>query len=239
MMVALAQIDYRASTGRTPWHRASAVSKLLLAALVVTGAIAAPTLKVLLVMTGVALVLALTSGLPLPVVAAAAGYPLVFVLVFVWTRWDGGWLTPLMLVLRPVTASLTAAWLTGTTPYPDLFAPISRLLPRRTGDSLFLTYRALWALLDRADQMWRALQLRGGLAGPARRRLAVAGEGLGLMVVHSFERSRRLYATMLLRGHTGRVCGCRHWAEPTRADLLVAAMAALVTGLGWLAWRTR
>jgi cobalt/nickel transport system permease protein len=237
MMASLAQIDYRASVGRTPWHRASALSKLLLATLVVAGAIAAPTLKVLLVPAGVALVLALTSGLPLSLVAAAAGYPLVFVAVFVWTRWDGGWLTPLMLVLRPVIASLTAAWLTGTTPYPDLFAPISRVLPRRTGDSLFLTYRALWALLDRADRMWRALQLRGGLGGPARRRLAVAGEGLGLMVVHGFERSRRLYATMLLRGHSGRVCGCRHWAEPTRADLLVAATGLAVVGLGWLAWR--
>jgi cobalt/nickel transport system permease protein len=237
MMAALAQIDYRASSGRTPWHRASALSKLLLAALVVAGAIVAPTLKVLSVVAGAALVLALASGLPLPLVAAAAGYPLVFVLVFVWTRWDGGWHTPLMLVLRPVTASLTAAWLTGTTPYPDLFAPISRVLPRRTGDGLFLTYRAVWALLDRADRMWRALRLRGGLTGPARRRLAVAGEGLGLMVVHGFERSRRLYATMLLRGHSGRVCGCGHWAEPTRADLLVAATAVVIAALGWIAWR--
>ena len=238
MMAALAEIDYRASAGRTPWHRASALSKLLLATLVIAGAIAAPTLKVMAVMAVTALVLAVSSGLPLMLVAAAAGYPLVFVLVFVWTRWDGTWLTPLMLVLRPVTASLTAAWLTGTTPYPDLFAPISRLLPRRTGDSLFLTYRAVWALLDRADRMWRALRLRGGLAGPARRRLAVAGEGLGLMVVHGFERSRRLYATMLLRGHSGRVCGCRHWAEPSSADLLVAVTAVVVAGLGWFAWRT-
>jgi energy-coupling factor transporter transmembrane protein EcfT len=187
----------------------------------------------------VAWLLVLTSGLPPALVAAAAGYPLVFTLVFVLTRWDGTWLTPLMLVLRPVTASLTAAWLTGTTPYPDLFAPISRVLPRRTGDSLFLTYRALWALLDRADQMWRALQLRGGLTGPARRRMTVAGEGLGLMVVHGFERSRRLYATMLIRGHSGRVCGCRHWAEPSAADLLVAAAAVLIGVLLVFTWGSR
>lgn len=237
MISVLAQIDYRASAGRTPWHYASALSKLVLALLLVTCAIVAPSLRMLLAMHAVAWLLVLTSGLPLALVAAAAGYPLVFTLLFVLTRWDGSWLTPLMLVLRPVTASLTAAWLTGTTPYPDLFAPISRVLPRRTGDSLFLTYRALWALLDRADQMWRALQLRGGLVGPTRRRLAVAGEGLGLMVVHGFERSRRLYATMLIRGHTGRVCGCRHWAEPTAADLLVAAAAILIGALVWFTWR--
>ncbi|MFI5371192.1 MAG: CbiQ family ECF transporter T component [Candidatus Eisenbacteria bacterium] len=238
-MSALAQIDYQASTGRSPWHRASALSKLLLALLLVASAIAAPSLRMLLAMHAVAWLLVLTSGLPPALVAAAAGCPLVFTVVFVLTRWDGTWLTPLMLVLRPVTASLTAAWLTGTTPYPDLFAPISRVLPRHTGDSLFLTYRALWALLDRADQMWRALQLRGGLAGPARRRMTVVGEGLGLMVVHGFERSRRLYATMQIRGHSGRVCGCRHWAEPSAADLLVAAAAVLIGVLLVFTWGRR
>jgi len=234
----LSQIDYRASAGRTPWHRAAALSKLVLALALVACAIAAPGLHMLLAMHAVAWLLVLTCGLPPALLVAAAGYPLVFSVLFVIGRWDGTWATPAMLLLRPITASLTAAWLTGTTPYPDLFAPISRLLPRRTGDSLFLTYRAVWALLDRADRMWRALRLRGGLAGPARRRLAVAGEGLGLMVVHGFERSRRLYATMLLRGHSGRVCGCRHWAEPSSADLLVAVTAVVVAGLGWFAWRT-
>ena len=81
---------------------------------------------------------------------------------------DGSWETPLRLVLRPLTASLAAVWLVGTTPYPDLFAPLSRVLPRATGDGLFLTYRALFALLARAERLWRALRLRGGLSGASR-----------------------------------------------------------------------
>jgi len=233
----LSQIDYRASTGRTPWHRASALSKLVLALVLIGCAVAAPSLKMLLAMHAVAWLLVLSAGLPPALILAAAGYPLVFSLLFIVTRLDGTWTTPAMLLLRPVTASLTAAWLTGTTPYPDLFAPLSRVLPRRTGDTLFLTYRALWALLDRADELWHSLRLRGGLGGSMRRRLTVAGEGLGLMIVHSFERSRRLYATMLLRGHSGRVCGCRHWAEFTAADLLVAAAILAVGGLAWFTWR--
>jgi formate hydrogenlyase subunit 4 len=40
----LAQIDYLASAGRTPWHRASALSKLLLAAGLVLLAVFAPIL---------------------------------------------------------------------------------------------------------------------------------------------------------------------------------------------------
>ncbi len=237
MIGVLSQIDYRASTGRTPWHRASALSKLMLAAVLIGCAVASHSFAMLLAMHAVAWLLVLTAGLPPVLILAAAGYPLVFSALFVIARWDGSWLTPAMLVLRPVTASLTAAWLTGTTPYPDLFAPLSRVLPRRTGDGLFLTYRALWSLLDRADELWHALRLRGGLAGPMRRRLSVAGEGLGLMVVHSFERSRRLYGAMLLRGHSGRVCGCRHWAEFTPADARVALAGVVVGALAWWTWR--
>ena len=236
MIHLLAQIDYRASVGRTPWHRASAIGKLLLALLLVACTVAAPTLPTLVALHALAWLLVLTCGLPWRLVLAAAGYPLVVSALIVLGRWDGTWITPVMLVVRPITASLTAAWLVGTTPYPDLFAPISRVLPRRTGDSLFLTYRALFALLARAERLVQALRLRGGLEGPVQRRLAVAGDGLGALVVQGFERSRRLYATMLLRGHSGRICGCRHYAEPGAADILVALAGALALAAVVLTW---
>jgi hypothetical protein len=57
------------------------------------------------------------------------------------------------------------------------------------------------------------------------------------MVLYGFERSQRLYATMLLRGHSGRICGCRHWAETSRADLLVAAAGVVVVAGAVLLWR--
>ena len=233
----LARLDFHASAGTTPWHRASAVGKLVLAAGLIGVAIAAPSLSLLLAVHALAWGLVLASGLPARVIAGAAGYPLVFSALFVVTLWDGSAATPLRLLLRPLTASLTAVWLVGTTPYPDVFAPLARVLPRSTGDGLFLTYRALFTLLGRAERLWRALHLRGGLAGPPRRRLALAGESLGTLVVHGFERSERLYATMQLRGHSGRICGCRHWAEVSRADVGVAAAAAALIALAVLLWR--
>jgi energy-coupling factor transporter transmembrane protein EcfT len=170
-------------------------------------------------------------------VLAAAGYPLVFSLLFIVGRWDATWQTPVRLLLRPLTASLTAVWLVGTTPYPDLFAPLSRVLPRNLGDGLFLTYRALFTLLERTERLWHALRLRGGLTGPVRLRLKHAGEGLGTLVVHGFERSQRLYATMLLRGHSGRICGCRHYAEGSLGDALVGVVGVVLIGSAVWMWR--
>ena len=238
MIGPLAQIDYLASTGLTPWHRATALGKLLLVAGILGLALFAPSLPLLVAVHATVWALVLTARVPVRLVAAAAGYPLLFAVLFVVGRWDATWQTPLRLLLRPLTASLGAVWLVGTTPYPDLFAPLSRVLPRSAGDGLFLTYRALFALLARSERLWRALRIRGGLSVPARRQLALAGEGLGTLVVHGFERSQRLYSAMLLRGHSGRICGCRHYAEWSRADLWVA-LAAIVLGAAtfWL-WGT-
>jgi cobalt/nickel transport system permease protein len=217
----LAQIDHVASAGRTVWHRASALSKLLLGLGLVLLAVFAPSVRLLLGLYGVAWALVLTARLPWRLTLVASGYPVAFSLLFLLARWDGTLETPLRLLLRPLTASLAAVW-----------------LARAVADGLFLTYRALFELMDRTNGLLRALRLRGGTSGPARRQLTRAGEGFATMVLYGFERSQRLYATMLLRGHSGRVCGCRHWAEGSRADLFVAAAGILVALGAVVAWRS-
>ena len=238
MINTLAQIDFVASAGRSPWHRASALAKLVFALGAVLLAVFAPGLRLALVLYAAGWIVALTSRLPFRLLAAAAFYPLLFAALFVAVRWDGSWESALRLMLRPLTASVFVVWLVGTTPYPDLFAPLSRVLPRATGDSLFLTYRALFDLLGRAQRLFRAFHLRAADTLPMRRRLPLAGEGLGTLVLHGFERSQRMYAVMLLRGHSGRICGCRHFAEWSRADLWVLLVALAVAAAAVLLWRT-
>ncbi len=237
MINTIAQIDYIANAGRSPWHRASALSKLVLAVVAVLLAVFAPGWRLQAGLFAAGAVLAITSRIPFRLLIAAAGYPLLFVGLFVGLRWDGTFETPLRLILRPLTASMFVVWLIGTTPYPDLFAPISRALPRSVGDGLFLTYRARFELLARAQRWFRALHLRGGDGLPARKRLPLAGEGLATLVLYSFERSQRLYSTMLLRGHSGRICGCRHWAEWTRDDAWVVFAGALLAAGAVTLWR--
>jgi len=231
----IARIDHFASAGRSVWHRASGLSKLCLAAAIIALAIGSPSLRLLVGLHAVVWGLALTSRVPARIVAVAVLYPVAFVVMFAVVSWDGSWRTPAMLALRPLTASLAAVWLVATTPYPDLFAPLSRVLPRALGDGLFLTYRALFDLIGRLERLWRAWRVRGGPRGA--RRLEAVGEGIGTVVLYGFERSQRQYATMLLRGHSGRICGCRHWAEPGRADLAVIAVALAVAALAVAGWR--
>ena len=232
-MSLIRRLDDLASLGRSPWHRASALGKLLLALLLVFASLASRALPAVLALQAIAWLLVLTAGLPWRLIVAAAAYPLFVAALFVGVTWGGPLEPHLVLLARPVTATLSMLWLIGTTPYPDLFAPLSRVLPRSFGDGLFLTYRALFDLLARAERLHQAQRMRGGDAAPAARRVVTTGEGLATLVVQGFERSQRLYAVMLLRGHSGRVCGCRHWAELGRDDVwvglvFVAAVSAAV-----------
>jgi energy-coupling factor transporter transmembrane protein EcfT len=278
------QIDYLASSGRSPWHRASAFPKLLLTGWFVAIAVATPSWGVLVMLLVAALALCVTARVPLKLVFAAATTPILFSFIFVFAHaradWDepllvaalalcvtarvrehedereqdrrgrrrehqlerharADWDEPLILFARPMVASLTAVWLVASTPYPDLFAPLSRILPRAVGDSLFLTYRAVFALMDQVERMWKALRLRGAMARPVRQRFAVMGEAVGTVVLAGFDRSHRLYQAMRLRGHSGRICGCRHYLDFTPADLWVAIVAVLVTIASVLLWGLR
>lgn len=221
MINTFAQIDYLASTGRSPWHRASALAKLLLTALYVTLAVVTRSWGVTAGLLLTTIVLCATAQVPRRLAFAAAMTPLLFAFIFVLAHFRTDWDEPLVLFSRPMVASLTAVWLVSTTPYPDLFAPLSRILPRRVGDSLFLTYRAVFALLTRVERMWTALRLRGAMSRPVRQRFAVMGEAVGTVVLSGFDRSQRLYQAMQLRGHSGRICGCRHYLEFTRDDFWV------------------
>lgn len=229
MNLDVAIVDYWASSGKSVWHRASAGAKIVLVVALVGSAVFSNSVLFLASAYALVWVLVAVSGLPIVPVIGLAIYPALFTLVFVASRWDGTWSTPTIYLLRALCAGLAAVWLVGTTPYPDLFAPISRLVPRFVGDALFLSYRAFFTLAHKLIRLSVALRLRGGWGrGGLMRRLTNLGQGLGTLVLFSFERSQRVYAIMELRGHSGRVCGCRHWATRTQVDWAPMALAALV-----------
>jgi cobalt/nickel transport system permease protein len=235
----LARVDLWASSGRSVWHRASALSKLLFVAVTLGVILFAPSLPFIAGLYLALCALVILAGVPLGSAILLGLYPVLFSSLYLLANWEGDWRLPAILLLRSLASSLLAVLLVSTTPYPDLFAPIARVTPRLVGDGLFLTYRAFFLLVDRAERMWAASKLRGGLSGRGLPKdLRFAGEGLGQLVLHSYDRANRMYAVMHLRGHSGRVCGCRHWAEFGWPDLVPLACAGLAVAARLL-WGTR
>ena len=165
----------------------------------------------LLLVATYAFVLALLLTTPLPVVTLSATslYTVLFVAVFAVSRWDGTWLTPLTIVAKAPTMALVILLLVTTTPYPRIFALISRFLPALVAESLLMAYRAIFVLLELTRRLLLTLRLRGGLGGGSPwQRVKNLSMGLGLVFVHSMDYVQRLYMVMrsarVFRSH-----GCR------------------------------
>ena len=125
----IALVDLWASSGRSPWHRASALAKMTFLAALLFAAITARDPRVPAVLVGLVLACLATARIPLGPALLLGIYPFLFSSLFVLSRWDGTWQTPALLLARSLASSLGAVLLVATTPYPDLFAPIARVTP--------------------------------------------------------------------------------------------------------------
>jgi energy-coupling factor transporter transmembrane protein EcfT len=123
-----------------------------------------------------------------------------------------------------------------------VFGPIQRRVPAILGDALFMTYRSLFLMIDRFDQVLTAARLRGGLVGADPVRSAgVVARSLGGMLLYSVDLSQRTYDVMRLRGYDGRlsVHVPRSRRPVVSAALVLGALGVLALSLSWrLGWRT-
>jgi cobalt/nickel transport system permease protein len=231
-------VDVSATTGCSGLHRASPLTKLAAFALVLTATVAQDNAFVVL---GIALLLAslvLGSRLRAGLVFSLAAYPGLFALVFAFAA-APDWLTGSLFVLKAVTAALAAVTLIATTPYPQVFAPLQRVLPGIVGDALLMTYRSLFLLVEKFERLRTAVRLRSGLSrGAPVRAMRAAASSLGGLVLYAFDLAEREYDVMRLRGYEGRLHVSLPRAQRPAFDaaLLVAAAATLLTSLAFRAF---
>ena len=225
----IASIDNWANNYTSPLHRASALSKGIAVALVITAVVVAWSPFLLL---GIYLVLLAGVGvsrLPFRSLATLAAYPVVFAVLFALSRWDGTWATPAVILLKSLTAAQVMVLLISTTPYPDVFAVVGRVLPRLVADGLFLTYHSLFLLLEELGHMLTALRLRGGLR--ADRPVATArnvARSLGMLLIRAIDLAERLYQILTIRGYRGRITTSPRWRSVGRADALPLAAGVVL-----------
>lgn len=202
-MIDVARIDYWATSGNGPLHRASVPAKLLFLALVVASAVIARKPASLAAGYAVLLVMAAASGLPWIKVAVLSLYAAVFALVYALSLRGDSWLFALML-FKAVTPAYAVGVLIVTTPYPRIFSLLGAFLPEIIASGLFMTYRSFFILLDMMNSFVAAIRLRGGFSpGKLSRNGSNIARGIAMLLVQAVERASRLFAVMAVRGYRG------------------------------------
>lgn len=231
-------LDTSATQGTSWLHRCAPAAKLAAFALMVVAI--ASSVNVLVVASIAACLLAVATSCRLPAgpLLALSAYPGVFAALFAFAAGVDA-LGAALIVGRAVTAALAAVVLMLTTPYPQVFAPIQRLVPPVVGDAILMTYRSLFLLVDKFASTMTAVRLRSGLNRRAPLRSASAvSRTLGGVLLYSVDLSQRTHDIMYLRGYDGRLVVSARSSDSIVRDVALVTAAAVVMGGAWL-WRTR
>ena len=236
----IGEIDTIATHGSSALHAAAPAAKLAAFGMVLAAVVVGNNVLLLLAILLVLLALAAWARLPLRRMLSLAAYSGIFAALFAFAL-APGWLGAALIVGKAITAAFAAVTLLFTTPYPFVFGPIQRVVPAIIGAALFMTYRSLFLMIDRFDQVMTAARLRAGLVGADPLRSAgVVARSLAGMLLYSVDLSQRTYDVMRLRGYDGRlsVHVPRSERPAVNVALMLGALGVLVASLSWrLAWR--
>ncbi|HZD61141.1 MAG TPA: CbiQ family ECF transporter T component [Anaerolineae bacterium] len=197
-------IDNLAYNKDSVMHRASALSKVLMVALIISAVVISADILVFLTALVLLIAILLISNLPVLRVLVFAGYALVFSLIFAISSVGGGLLSPVIIVLKAVTAAISLLLLITTTPYPQIFGLFQRVLPQVLVDAMLVTYRSFFILIGQMSSLITAIRVRGGYS-PVKiaRNLSTMGRIVGHGFIHAWELSESMQNAMFVRGYKG------------------------------------
>ena len=229
-------IDTSATTGASWLHRRSPVSKLIAFAFLLAAVVVTWNLFVVLGLLAVLSAAVISARLKARLAFGLAAYPALFALIFALAS-ATGIMTGAVIVSKAVTAALAAVTIVLTTPYPQVFAPVQRVVPIVVGDALLMTYRSVFLLLGKFSDLLRAMRLRAGVVGHAPIPSARATtRALGGLLLYSLDLSQREYDVMRVRGYERRLVADLPRSERPLADAAMIATAALLLAASAL-WR--
>jgi len=235
--VNIGSID-RSATSDLGWmHRVSPAAKLVAFTLALASVVVTWNLLVALGLLVTIAAASVSARIDLRLAFTLAAYPSLFALIFALASAPDP-LTGATIVVKAVAAGLCAVTIVLTTPYPQIFAPVQRIVPGIVGDALLMTYRTTFLLLDKFAHLLRAIRLRSGIRGVHPVRMARATTtALGSLLLYALDLAQRDYDVMWLRGYSGRlrVHMPKSHTPALDAALVAAALLALAASVTWRA----
>lgn len=210
-------------------HRASALSKIIMVVLVITTVIISAN-PVPLAFALILLILTiLVSNLPVARVISLAAYAFFFSLIFALSQVGGGIIGPLVIVLKAVTAAVSLILLITTTPYPQVFAILQRVLPAILVDAMLVTYRSFFIIIGQIDSRLSVMRIRGGYSPLSIvKNLGSTGRIVGHGVIHAWELSEAMQDAMFVRGYKGKLPLAFSWSYISGYDIFPLLVGSVI-----------
>ncbi|TET52558.1 MAG: hypothetical protein E3J54_06270 [Actinobacteria bacterium] len=225
----IAFLDHLAYDLDSFWHRASPVSKVVFLILAISAIIISTKSLYLAALFVLFLLLMSLSNLPVFTLSLLLLYPLFFGLVFSLSRVGEAATFPLVTLLRAVTAAEAVLLVLATTHYVDLFAVLQIVLPYTISDTMFITYRSFFMILDSLRNTVNIARLRGAYSFfTIFRNLRLAGRVLGHSLIHAYQTNETTQRALILRGYEGRIITSRSALRLSHYDFVIFFLGILL-----------
>ncbi|SFP86051.1 energy-coupling factor transporter transmembrane component T family protein [Caldicoprobacter faecalis] len=233
----LAAIDQMASSGTSVFHRAGVPSKLLMMLCLLGAVIGSSDVLALGVLMVILLILHLMARVRFKEIVHLLFYPVFFSLLFALLKFQESWASGLLVVFKGTGAALVTLFLLATTPWVEIFAFLSAYLPGLLVDIFLFTYRSFFILIDQVDSLLRSIKMKGGYHPfSLAMNLKNMAAAVGLILLHSFEMSERMYKIYLLRGYDGGIPITRRWWKLGYPDGVVIILSAFIVVGAVIRW---
>ena len=225
-------------------HRLEPRTKIISFGILIVSAVFAGTIPAALLFLLVAAALLLASRLPLAFILRRVKVICVFVvpiLVLMPVTVAG---TPLfsagpvvvsaeglsfavLVTIRSVAAILLVITMLGTQRFDTTLKGLALLrVPGIIIQMLLFTYRYIYVMIDEFLRIWSSMRAKGYAFRFTRHGLAMIGNGIGMLLIKSYERAERVYQAMIGKGYTGRPISFSSFTV-TATDCLFCAAAIL------------
>ncbi|NLW16549.1 MAG: hypothetical protein GX033_02690 [Firmicutes bacterium] len=230
----LAQLDSLAVKRHSFLHSWPTGPKLVATMILLAGIVAASSLRQGALLLGFLLLILFSARLPLWLFSFIL-YPAFFSLPFALAQLPTSPGQAIMILCKAASAALLLIILVASTPFPQLFATMARVLPRLVIDVLFFSYRLFFISLRALENLLSSLRQRGTFD---RRNWGwsswVTLQALGHLMINMIATSQRLEQNYRLRGYqAGVYYGAMDYRWRVADGLLLALLLAGVGGVLW------
>jgi cobalt/nickel transport system permease protein len=141
-----------------------------------------------------------------------------------------------LIALRALAMLILVFPMFSTARFDRTMKALRRLhLPSSLVQIFFFTYRYLFVYTDQFARLRRAMRARGFVPLTSPRTLRTIGNGLGIALVTSIDRTRRIHEAMRCRGYTGEISIIDDFK--TRGSDIALFVVSLALAVALVLWR--
>lgn len=110
-----------------------------------------------------------------------------------------------LIIIRALAAVTFALTMLATTRFDLTMKALYALnIPGTLVQMLLFTYRYIFVIIDEFSRMWESMECKGFSLKANYHGLSIFGNMLGMIIIKSYDRTRRVYESMIAKGYTGK-----------------------------------